>query len=1316
MMSNTDRLIELFSEAKARPEGAERDRFLAESCRDDLEMKAQIFSLLDAQERAGDFLANPFGQQETVAAEQPGDTIGAYKLRERLGEGGCGVVYAAEQETPVRRLVALKIIKLGMDTKAVVARFEAERQALAVMDHPNISRVLEAGATDTGRPYFVMELVRGIRITEYCEQNGLSIRERIHLFIQVCQAIQHAHQKGIIHRDIKPSNILVTLHDGVPVPKVIDFGIAKATEGRLTDATVYTHLHQFVGTPAYMSPEQAEMSGLDIDTRTDIYSLGVLLYELLVGCTPFDAKELASSGLDGMRRTIREKEPMRPSTKLTRSRHPGATGAQSKIQNPKFKIDADLDWIVMKCLEKDRKRRYETANGLAADLRRYLANEPVVARPPSTLDRLQKTLRRHKLAFAAASIVAFSLVFALVAGVWQVVKVSRAQGETERKSYVSAMNLARQAWEDHDLARLRRLLENTAEYRDRGFEWYYWQRQAHLDLKTLRGHLGPVVDVSFSPDGERVLTASLDGTARVWDAAQGTQLLRLKAHRRGVSSAAWSPDGLRIVTASEDETAAIWDAASGALLFKFRGHKDRLTSVRFSPDGQHIVTGSFDGSARLWLADTGQEVRAMLHDAAVCSVAFSPDGKRIVTAGKDETAIVWDAATGAKLFSIQAPPAQIPVRPPEPPTFYAAFSPDGSSIVTVSQNQTANLWDAGNGAPLSPIKGNSHFLSPRQTALPLSAGFSPDGRRLIMGGLDFTATVWGLAGGTNLFTLKGHEAEVVSAAFSPDGRRIATGSYDHTAKIWRGTATTETVKLDRQTKVIAGAAFSSDGSLVVTASWDGTAMIWNLAAGDVRTLDHGTSRVWCAAFSLDGTRIVTGTQDGVIPGDRGGSIHVWDVSTGRELMKKNRAHNGEIHMIEFSRDGQRILTAAADLTARVWDAFTGEELQRFEHNYPYVYAAFSPDSRRVATVCGNLSGSWTRNPNTLQPAEAAIWDAETGRRLVPLEPRGNLFSGVAYARDGRFIVAGSVDRIATVWDASTGKMRHTLEGHHAQVITVAISPDSRRIFTGGFDNTTKVWDAAHREELLTLKGGLVAPPGVSPDGQRIVTGPEPPATVWMAASPNQVERWRGEEQAAAVRIAAERRERDAAEEQEQASGIKEWLVLAPIRFEGMNGTAALDELLLPGEADLRPREGERVRAGQDERVWTAVRPDQFRLDFQQLVRNATENSDRCAAYAACYIASETSQSGLTLLVGSDDQAKIYLNGHEVFRYVGTRPWEPDQDEQTGITLKRGMNVLVFKVVNESGAWGGSVRLTDAAGYPVKGIRVTLDPGKRPVIP
>jgi serine/threonine protein kinase len=354
--------------------------------------------------------------------ESAGKRVGAYKLLQRIGEGGCGVVYMAEQEKPVRRRVALKIIKWGMDTKSVVARFEAERQALALMDHPNIARVLDAGATESGRPFFVMELVRGVKITDYCDQSELDTRRRLKLFIHVCHAIQHAHQKGVIHRDIKPSNILITLIDGLPVPKVIDFGIAKAVEGRLTDNTIFTAYEQFIGTPAYMSPEQAVMSGAEADTRSDIYSLGVLLYELLTGRPPFETKELLQSGLDGLRRTLQEREPQRPSVMVTTLQGAALSQLARSRQAEPVKLvsllKGDLDWIVIHALEKDRARRYETANGLAMDIQRFLDNEPVVARPPSRVYRLRKLVHRNKATFIAGVTVALALIGGLGVSTW----------------------------------------------------------------------------------------------------------------------------------------------------------------------------------------------------------------------------------------------------------------------------------------------------------------------------------------------------------------------------------------------------------------------------------------------------------------------------------------------------------------------------------------------------------------------------------------------------------------------------------------------------------------------------------------------------------------------------------------------------------------------------------------------------------------------------------------------------------------------------------------------------------------------------------
>lgn len=410
----------VFCQALEISDPEQRREFLDRACGVDEALRKAVDKLLSVSERAGHFFKEcdaalvPVAgdaQQVLSAAEAAldsdlpeGKRFGSYKLLQKIGEGGYGMVYMAEQEKPIRRRVALKIIKLGMDTRNVIARFEAERQALALMDHPNIARVLDAGATETGRPYFVMELVYGVKITEYCEQNSVSMKERLALFVQVCNAVQHAHQKGIIHRDLKPSNIMVTMHDGVPVPKVIDFGIAKATEQRLTDKTLFTSYAQLVGTPAYMSPEQMEFSGLNLDTRSDIYSLGVLLYELLTGHTPFDTMDLLKLGVDELRRTVREREPLSPSAKLQtlNDEELTRTARRRQIEAPRLvsQLRGDLDWIVLKCLEKDRTRRYATANALAMDIERHTHEEAVLARPPSRFYRLQKLIRRNRVAFS----------------------------------------------------------------------------------------------------------------------------------------------------------------------------------------------------------------------------------------------------------------------------------------------------------------------------------------------------------------------------------------------------------------------------------------------------------------------------------------------------------------------------------------------------------------------------------------------------------------------------------------------------------------------------------------------------------------------------------------------------------------------------------------------------------------------------------------------------------------------------------------------------------------------------------------------------
>ena len=481
-------------------------------CAGDDDLRQRVEALLRGHAAHNSLLDRPDVSAFVGVAEHLGSVIGPYKLMEQLGEGGMGLVFIAEQQHPVRRKVALKVIKPGMDTRQVVARFEAERQALALMDHPNIARVLDGGETASGRPFFVMELVKGVPITAYCDQHRLPPRERLELFSDVCQAVQHAHQRGIIHRDLKPSNVLITSHDGTPVVKVIDFGVAKSIGQQLTDKTVYTQLTQFLGTPLYMSPEQAGQSGLDVDTRTDIYALGVLLYELLTGITPFDHGRFQTAASDEIRRIIREEDPPRPSTRVSTLGAETATVLTANRQSDPARLSqflrGELDWIVMKCLEKDRKRRYATAIGLAADLHRYLRNENVLACPPSAWYQVRKFVQRNRKPVSMAAALALTLLVTVVLLSVSNVQIRHEQDETKKalaavtqakgelhdalkreqhRAYFQRIARADLEWWACNVGRADQILDECrAEYRH--WEWLYLKRLCHADLATFRGH------------------------------------------------------------------------------------------------------------------------------------------------------------------------------------------------------------------------------------------------------------------------------------------------------------------------------------------------------------------------------------------------------------------------------------------------------------------------------------------------------------------------------------------------------------------------------------------------------------------------------------------------------------------------------------------------------------------------------------------------------------------------------------------------------------------------------------------------------------
>lgn len=1324
-----EKLKEILAEAASKATAEARAAYLSAACQGDMGLRGQVEALLAAHEQAqaDDFLEQPvIRPEQQPIGEGPGTVIGRYRLLEEIGEGGFGLVFMAEQTEPVHRKVALKIVKAGMDTREVIARFEAERQALALMDHPNIARVLDAGATETGRPYFVMELVKGIPVTNYCDQQRLATTERLQLFIKVCGAVQHAHQKGIIHRDLKPTNILVTLVDGEPVPKVIDFGVAKALGQKLTEKTLFTAFQQMIGTPAYMSPEQAALSGVDVDTRSDIYSLGVLLYELLTGATPFDADALRKAALDEIRRLIRETEPPRPSTRLQRLGQELTKVAQERRTEPMAltrQLRGDLDWIAMKCLEKNRARRYETANELAGDIERHLTNLPTLARPPSTGYRIQKFVRRNKGMVGAAAVVAAALVLGLLGSIWQAVRATRAEraaeaaAQTARQNlYAANMNMAQLAWEQNNVGQVRRLLEETATFPERGFEWYYWQRQTHLELLTLRGHVGSVSRAAFSPDGQRIVTGGEDQTARVWDAGTGKQVLTLKGHIGAIYSAgsspdsrqlaasiccaAYSPDGRRLVTGSHDQTARVWDAASGEQLLTLKGHTGGIYSAAFSPDSRRILTGSYDQTARVWDAVSGEELLTLKgHDSAINVAAFSRDGLRIVTGSSDASAKVWDAASGKELVTLTGHSSKIVL---------AAFSPDGQRIVTASADKTARIWDVATGKELRALEGTGTELWGDS-----AVALSPDSQRIATGCEDQTIRVWEVATGKELFTLKGHSAPITSVAFSPDGQRIVSSSADQTAKVWDGAGGMEALTLRGHTHRIYFAAISPDGQRIVTGSADNTAKVWEAESGrELFELRGHKAGVESVAFSPDGRSIATGSLDE--------TAKMWEAATGKGLLPF-KGHSSWIMSVAFSPDGQRIVTGSEDQTARVWEAATGKELLRLEGHTALVNCvAFSPDGRRIATASVDET--------------ARVWDAATGKELLRLEGHSGWVRAVAFSPDGQRIVTGSEDKTARVWKADSGKVMFKLRGHNDAVERAAFSPDGRRIITGGLDGTAKVWDTATDKELLTLKGhtSWVLAVAFFPDGRRILTGSDDrTARLWRAASDAQIAGWQQGEQIAADYLGAQMRERAVTAKRDRAlcahdpGAIKQWLVLLPIPFEHKNGIRtfrseqdalhgdgegirALREEQVAQESQLRPRAGQQVKIGTADLVWRQVEQADYVLDFNRLAGAKTQTW-WSVAYAVTYIHSEAAQSNVVLKVGSEDESRVYLNGKLIQENLSTSDFWVDQDPAAGQELKAGLNVLVFKVVNEDSIWRGSVRFTDAMGQPLKGIRVTLDP-------
>jgi serine/threonine protein kinase/WD40 repeat protein len=897
-----------------------------------------------------------------LLTEKPGGRIGPYKLLEQIGEGGCGVVFVAEQERPVRRRVALKVIKVGMDTRQVVARFEAERQALALMDHPHIAKVLDAGTTEEGRPFFVMELVKGIPITRYCDENRLETKERLKLFIDVCLAIQHAHQKGIIHRDIKPSNILVADHDGVPVPKVIDFGIAKATTNqRLTDKTLYTAIEQFIGTPAYMSPEQAKLSGLDIDTRSDIYSLGVLVYELLTGRTPFDSTRLVEAGLDEIRRIIREEDPPRPSTRLSTldAAEQTAVATRRHSEPPKLLglIRGDLDWIVMKTLEKDRNRRYETANGLATDVQRFLRYEPIVARPPSKLYRLRKLVRRNKVVFAVATVATVALAVAAVVAFWMAVRANEGRREATESAAQAASQkqLAERRLYDSLIgqARATRLARGVG-YRDEVFRLLKrarelgvpqksasdLQREADACLGDFVG-LQPMVLTNFpakttifrgvagSGVGPPAFLLS-DGTILVYDLVENTSGARLTA---------------------EDPAGDLWLDSTG----------DQLVSLH-SPKLKDALERLNRTTLCTWKRQAGTQWKLV-------ETAPAPGTVRIL--GTDHGPVLAVSDHNGELSIVRLDSRAVMARIPRSPSGMdlrpMAISWD-SGVLALAHKSEVELWDLRTGDILRRIK-------PGFQSWIFEVALSFDGKYLACLSLGESALYD--ASGERLATEKEYVDIFSGLAFIGNGATLALPlRFQGRVRLWDGVSGHVSPAL-RVSGEVLKTAVSPDGSHVLAYGWQ-QGWLFRLRVPEKMSLPIHPGSVPGMCFSPDGTRLATVCKDGW--------LRAWGAADGKLAWKSGPlASQGQ--SVSYSEDGRFLATTTwGYCSVCLWDAHTGERLlelpgsepggiiweARFAAGCKYIVAA---GNRGLSLWSLHLADSAKPAARFLQTLEGDTWDA-----------------------------------------------------------------------------------------------------------------------------------------------------------------------------------------------------------------------------------------------------------------------------------------------------------------------------------------------------
>ncbi len=1087
MPESRESLKTIFGKAIEFRSEEERARYLDQACAADDSLRAEIEDLLGAVGRAGEFLIGSSPTPPTLEqgiTEKPGTQIGPYKLLEQLGEGGMGVVYMAEQKEPVKRRVALKIIKPGMDTRQVIARFEAERQALAMMDHPNIAKVLDADATETGRPYFVMELVKGVPVTKYCDEQHLTPRERLELFVPICQAVQHAHQKGIIHRDLKPSNILVALYDGKPVPKVIDFGVAKATSQTLTEKTMFTQVGQIVGTLEYMSPEQAQVNQLDVDTRSDIYSLGVVLYELLTGETPFDRQRLRSAAFDEMLRIIREEEPPRPSTKLSSSQSLPNIAANRKIESARLStlVRGELYWIAMKALEKDRARRYESPSALAEDIRRYLEDLPVLACPPSRLYRLKKFTRLHRLPVLTAA--AFAFVLMLTTGIslrlqQQAVEARRAAQSSalaERRArtsmaeqkqvavaaaesarqhlYLAEMNLVGQAMEAGRLQTARELLAHYAPGSQaeslRSFEWHYWNRQCNS--VTLRSTIP-------TPAHQMAISQDVLATAFLTQGVSRLDLWSLDGSlRQSISTSAGalalSRNGKRLASAPIDSGSRgvnLWDTTTGNEL-KVLPTAEVISALEYTDDDRLIAAASSSGVSLLD-ANEGSVVRKLTAVAeTVTCMALSPDAKTVAAGCSSGVALVWKSNTGQ-----ETPPMKLAAHRDRLRSVHLV--PGTSSLVTCCVDGSIALWDLNSRQAL--------WRTSVQPAQLTTTAVSPDGKILLAGDAAGLVRVLILETGSEELRLIADRGRLAKILFLESRNEFITGGLD--VKHWSIEAPSSRMMISEAAESLA---VSSDGDTI--ACNNSLRSIHRVTRKPLKT----SEAVLAADFSDDGRYLLTGSN--------AGSVCIWDPVSG-ELLRQLTGHTQHVPTVDFSFDGEWVASGSLDHSVRIWNLTQADTpIVLNAHPTPVTCVHFSPTGKFLATAQGDRC--------------VRLWNPRTGASAGTLTEHPAIVQHLRFSPDGTILAASAGD-VIRLWDVESLQPILDMSGHEDLIWAFEFSPDGNTLASASQDRSLKLWDVRHGYE----KANFPFADGVrnvkfSADGSKLFVASERKVTVLRGAA------------------------------------------------------------------------------------------------------------------------------------------------------------------------------------------------------------------------